>query len=129
MKVGHHGSTNSTPWAEGAAGESEPASILDAILPLPVAGKKPTAKALVSTKRKNYKTIPRAELLAEIGRRVVNTRKYGEALTDAGHDPTTLRHFAELEESWIDQPQPFRTDLECMISDKPWVDVEIEAII
>ncbi len=127
LKVGHHGSTNSTPWAEGGTDDSEPARILDAILPLPAAGAEPTAQALVSTKRKNYKTIPRAELLVEIGRRVANTRDYQQALTAAGRDPAALPHFADLEEEWIDQPQPLRTDLEGMIRDRPWVDVEIEA--
>lgn len=128
LKVGHHGSTNSTPWAEGGPADSEPAQILDAILPLPAPGKKPTAQALVSTKRKNYKTIPRAELLAEIGRRVANTRNYGQDLLAAGQDPAGLRHFTELEAEWIEQPQPFRTDLEAMMAGQGWVDVEIEAV-
>jgi hypothetical protein len=127
LKVGHHGSTNATPWAEGGSSNSEPAQILDAILPLPAAGAEPTAMAVVSTKRKNYKTIPNAELLVEIGKRVSNTQSYKQALTAAGHDPTTLRHYADLEEQWIDKPQPYRTDLECLISGKPWVDVEIDA--
>ena len=126
LKVGHHGSTNATPWAEGGDTDSEPAQILEAILPLPAAGTEPTAQAMVSTKRKNYKTIPKAELLVEIGKRVSNTRNYQKFLTDAGHDPTTLRHFSDREEKWLDKPQPYRTDLECMISGIPWVDVELE---
>jgi beta-lactamase superfamily II metal-dependent hydrolase len=125
LKVGHHGSTNATPWAEGGSDNSEPAQILNTILPLPAAGAEPTALAVVSTKRKNYKTIPKAELLVEIGKRVSNTRNYQESLTNAGHDPTTLPHFSDLEAPWIDKPQPYRTDLECMISGVQWVDVEI----
>jgi hypothetical protein len=127
LKVGHHGSTNATPWDEGGSHSSEPAQILDAILPLPAAGADPTAKAVVSTKRKNYKTIPKAELLVEIGKRVSNTRNYEQDLIAAGHDPTELRHFSSLEEQWIDQPQPKRTDLECLITEDPWVDEELEA--
>ena len=126
LKIGHHGSTNATPWPEGQADDSEPAEILEAILPLPAAGKEPSAQALVSTKRKNYRTIPNAELLVEIGKRVANTCNYEQALTDAGKDFTKLPHFAELEERWLDKPQPQRTDLEAMISGRGWVDVEIE---
>lgn len=125
LKVGHHGSTNATPWDDGDGGHTEPVEILDAILPLPSAGKAPTAQALVSTKRRNYKTIPRAELLAEIGRRVTNTRDYHAALTGAGLDPTTLPHYTELEAPWIHEPQPLRTDLEGLITGQAWVDVEI----
>lgn len=128
LKVGHHGSTNSTPWSEGQPDNVEPAAILDAILPPPAEGEEPTAQALVSTKRKNYKTIPRSELLVEIGKRVANTRNYRQELTAAGHDLTKLRHFAELEEEWIDKPQPQRTDLEGMLSEQPWVDVQIDPV-
>lgn len=124
LKIGHHGSTNSTPWAEGG-GDGEPAAILDAILPRPAAGKAPTAQALVSTVRKNYKTIPRSELLAEIGRRVANTRNYRDALVAAGLDPAALPHFHDLEEEWLGEPQPLRTDLETMLGGQGWIDAEI----
>ena len=80
--------------------------------------------ALVSTKRKNYETIPRSALLAEIGRRVQNVRNYKEAL---GTRATTLPKYTEFEKAWIKSPQPMRTDLEQMLSGVNFVDVEIEA--
>ena len=126
LKIGHHGSTNSTPWAEGGTA-GEPAEILDAILPRPEAGEAPTAQAVVSTVRKNYKTIPRCELLAEIGRRVANTRNYRDALVAAGLDPAALPDFHELEEEWLAEPQPLRTDVETMLGGRGWIDIEISA--
>lgn len=126
LKIGHHGSTNSTPWAEGGAAQGEPAQILDAILPRPPEGQAPTAQALVSTLRKNYRTIPRSELLAEIGRRVTKTHNYRDELVAAGIDPAELPHFHELEEEWLAEPQPPRTDLERLLHGQGWVEVEIE---
>jgi hypothetical protein len=82
LKIGHHGSTNATPWQQpGISTKGEPAAILDAILPL--AGKT-NAKAVVSTFRGNYETIPRTDLLAEIGSRVSNTKNYQSAFQKAG---------------------------------------------
>lgn len=125
LKVGHHGSTNSTPWHEGThEAEHEPSQILDAILPKPDGA--PTAQALVSTQRKNYQTIPRSELLVEIGQRVRNTRNYQQELEDRGLDPTQLRDFEEFEKEWLGEPQPFRTDLEELIEPKGFVDVLID---
>lgn len=127
LKIGHHGSTNSTPWSEGRLEEqSEPVQILDAILPRPPANQSPTAKALVSTRRKNYKTIPRAELLAEIGSRVANTVRYADALAARGVDASQLRHHEELEAPWLDQPQPQRTDLEHLLTGAAFVDVTLD---
>ena len=127
LKIGHHGSTNATPWAEGGPAGSEPAQILDAILPVPTGGEAPKAQAIVSTRRKNYKTIPRSELLAEIGRRVVSTRNYRDALAAAGLQAESLPHFEELEAEWLSELQPLRTDLEAMLSGAGFVEVEIEA--
>ena len=77
LKIGHHGSVNATPWNDQEDGQvTEPSTILDAILPLPASGHRPTAKAVVSTKRKNYETIPRSALLVELGKRVQNVRNY-----------------------------------------------------
>lgn len=126
LKIGHHGSTNSTPWADGAEEETEPSRILDAILPVPEDGR-PTALAVVSTARKNYKVIPESALLADLGRRVANTRNYDAALTAAGLRPKDLPRYAEYEEEWLGEPQPWRTDCELMLTRKPFVDVEIEA--
>ena len=78
----------------------------------------------MSTKRKNYETIPRSALLAEIGQRVQNVRNYKEAL---GARATTLPKYTEFEKAWLKSPQPMRTDLEQMLSGVNFVDVEIEA--
>jgi hypothetical protein len=123
LKIGHHGSENATPWNDEQDGEvTEPSTILDAILPLPQGNAKPKAKAVVSTKRKNYETIPRSALLAEIGKRVQNTRNYKEAL---GTRAPTLPKYTEFEKTWISLKQPWRTDLEQMLTGKNFVDVEI----
>lgn len=125
LKIGHHGSTNATPWLDGSATPTEPSQILDAILPVPANGN-PKAKAVVSTVRKNYDVIPESELLADIGRRVANVRKYGEVLEAAGIDPKKLPLFAKFEKEWINKPQPLRTDCELLLSGAQFVDVEIE---
>ena len=123
LKIGHHGSENATPWNDQEDGAvTEPSTILDAILPLPKGTAKPKAKAVVSTKRKNYETIPRSALLAEIGRRVQNTRNYKDAL---GTSAPTLPKYTDFEKTWISLKQPWRTDLEQMLTGKNFVDVEI----
>lgn len=125
LKIGHHGSANATPWNEQeTASATEAGTILDAILPRPPGHAAPVAKAVVSTKRKNYETIPRAALLAELGRRVRNVRNYKDAL---GTGASQLPKYGEFEEAWIDLPQPLRTDCEQALSGAPFVDVEIEA--
>lgn len=127
LKIGHHGSTNSTPWIEGNDEETEPSRILDAILPIPAEGAA-TAKAVVSTARKNYRPIPCSELLVDIGQRVINVRNYAKALKAADIDPTELPLYGEFEEEWLDSPQPLRTDCELLLDeDKPFVDVELQA--
>lgn len=126
LKIGHHGSENATPWLDGSDTETEPSQILDAILPIPAQGA-PKAKAVVSTARKNYKTIPRSELLVVIGERVANVRNYSEALQAEDIDPRTLPLFREFEKEFIGSPQPLRTDCELLLTEKPFVDVEFEA--
>lgn len=127
LKIGHHGSTNSTPWPQGSTDPNhEPTQILNAILPVPSEGKASTAQALVSTKRSNYKTIPRSELLADLGRRVKNTKQYQTELVAAGRDPTQLRHYESFEKEWLNLPQPPRTDLEELLAPRGFVDVLID---
>jgi hypothetical protein len=124
LKIGHHGSENATPWNDVEDGAvTEPSTILDAILPIPRRGIA-KAKAVVSTKRKTYETIPRAALLVEIGKRVQNVRNYQEALGEAA---AALPMFDEFEKQWLNSPQPLRTDCELALSGQPFVDVEIEA--
>lgn len=125
LKIGHHGSENATPWNDLEDGTAtEPSTILDAILPLPSGAAGPTARAVVSTKRKNHETIPRSALLAELGKRVQNVRNYQQAL---GTKASSLPKFNEFEKQWLNAPQPWRTDCEHILSDRPFVDVEIEA--
>jgi hypothetical protein len=125
LKVGHHGSRNATPWNDRQDGTTtEPSTILDAILPTDRNGKE--ARALVSTKRKNYKTIPKAALLVELGKRVENTRDYHHALAAAGIDPTQLNEYDNYEHAWLAQQQPIRTDLEHALTTQGHIDVWID---
>ena len=117
--------------------------------PLPEPGKAPTAQCIVSTKRKQYDTIPDAELLTEIGRRVSNTRTYLTAFqeTDPNFNPdqdifnySVMKTYSKEptprevgEKGWLDKPQPIRTDMEStgkgqkkMLDIVDFIDVEIE---
>jgi hypothetical protein len=123
-KIGHHGSVNATPWGQtAAASKGEPLAILDAILPV---ASKANAKAVVSTHRGNYPTIPRTDLLAEIGKRVSNTRNYDAAFRQAKVKTSEVPKFAEYEKESFTEPQPLRTDLERMLGAQGFIDVEIE---
>ena len=123
-KIGHHGSVNATPWGmTPAASKGEPRTILDAILPVK---SKTKAKAIVSTHRGNYPTIPRTDLLAEIGQRVSNTKNYADAFKKAGKKTSEVPSFAEFEKKSFAKPQPLRTDLERMLGAQGFIDVEIE---
>ena len=125
-KIGHHGSVNATPWGmTPAAIKGEPLAILNAILP---EKSKAKAKAIVSTRRGNYETIPRTDLLAEIGKRVSNTKNYADAFKRAGKKTSGIPKFGKFEEQSFSKQQPLRTDLERMLQEqKGFVDVEIEA--
>ncbi len=104
LKVGHHGSVNATPWTS----KDHPINqILDHLLPLPEGENKPTARAVVSTFRTSrWVSIPDPTLLAEIGKRVANSR------TQYIEDPARL-HVPEQ------TPQPQRTDLEMQVTETP----------
>ena len=123
LKIGHHGSENATPWNDQTEKVTEASEILDAILPLPRENAKPTAQAIVSTKRKNYDVIPCSPLLAELGKRVKSVRNYSEELLDTA---SKLPGFSEFEKHWLNSPQPFRTDCENVLTGANFVDVEIE---
>ncbi|TPK87359.1 metallohydrolase [Mesorhizobium sp. B2-4-17] len=123
LKIGHHGSVNATPWQMPGASKGEPLDILDAILPVPL---KARAKAVVSTRRGNYETIPRSDLLAELGRRVSNTKNYAAAFADAGLKTSVVPKFDDFESESFAKPQPFRTDLERMLGSQGFIDVEID---
>ncbi|CAN7362113.1 metallohydrolase [Rhizobium rhizogenes] len=122
LKVGHHGSINATPWGEGVSREAgkpyEPVEILDAILPVGS-----NAKAAVSTERKKYKPIPEAGLLAEVGTRVANARRYGPVFRAAGIKPETLNLFKDYEQRSFSAAQPPRTDFENIAARADYIDV------
>lgn len=128
LKVGHHGSTNATPWnpkQDGAV--TEPSTILNAILPVPDPPADPDAQALVSTKRKDYKTIPKSALLVEIGKRVSNTRNYQAVMTAKSLPFAKLPKFETHEKDWIGSLQPYRTDCERVLNnDVPFVEIMID---
>lgn len=151
LKVGHHGSHNATPFNPDADSDHEVNKILDSILPLPASGKKPTARCVVSTKRKQYVTIPDAELLVELGRRTTNTREYLKEFkkADSSFDPdrdifnysVKKKYSGEPEpvevgdKGWLDKPQPPRTDMESaakgskeMGAGIEYIDVELRAV-
>ena len=128
LKVGHHGSFNATPWDPDDADDAEVNQILNAILPLPKGNKKPTAKCVVSTKRKQYETIPDAKLLTELAKRVSNTENYSTKLKKKkpGFKPDRdILNYSFLkkykgepepreigEKDYFHLPQPQRTDFE-----------------
>jgi len=149
LKVGHHGSHNSTPWNRRAGDDHEVNQIFDAILPLPVPGQSPQAKCLISTKRKQYDTIPDGELLVELGKRVSNTKNYlGEfQAADPNFDPeneifnySVMKTYSRppsprevADKGWLGNPQPLRSDLESagkgqgeMIDTVEYIEVEFE---
>lgn len=128
LKVGHHASHNSTPWHRHGGDDHEVNQMLNAILPRPGHGEEATAQCLVSTKRKQYDTIPDGELLAELGTRVANTRRYLQEFQAEGgtFDPeehifnySILKSYSKQpnprevgDKGWLDKPQPMRTDME-----------------
>lgn len=127
LKIGHHGSYNATPWDGDKPADYEVNQMLNAILPLPPNGQTPKAKAIVSTERSTYKTIPKADLLVELGRRVGNTRNYLAAFTAQGIDPEEHVQKIEMERAFLDQEQPYRTDFEEILDGGDFVEVEFEA--
>ena len=128
LKVGHHGSHNATPWNRHAGADQEVNQIFDAILPLPANGEEPTAQCVVSTKRKQYDTIPDAELLTELAKRVKNTQTYLTEFQqqDPNFDPdedifnySVMKTYSKQpsprevgEKGFLERPQPLRTDME-----------------
>jgi hypothetical protein len=122
-KIGHHGSVNATPWGAGKATDGEPLDILNAILPV---GSQVKPKAVVSTRRGNYPTIPDTGLLAEIGNRVSDTKNYATAFQQANLQTSDVPHFAEYEAESFAKAQPLRTDLERMLGGEGFLDVEID---
>ena len=121
LKIGHHGSENSTPWDMGKGKATEASAILDAILPLPKAGQAPRAQAVVSTERGKYRTIPRGLLMTEIARRVQGTRIYEPDLK--GFKPKDPADFKDFEQEWLSKAQPLRTDFERIRKPNGCIDV------
>ncbi|MGD8751769.1 MAG: hypothetical protein PVG14_10130 [Anaerolineales bacterium] len=131
LKIGHHGSINATPWDASREPDFEVNQILNHILPLPEGTQSPKAYALASTQRTAvYKPIPAADLLVELGKRVRNTREYFDELSAIDLDFADKQPFEDYWEyetpQALKQPQPWRTDLEKLITGQAFVDVEIE---
>jgi beta-lactamase superfamily II metal-dependent hydrolase len=142
LKIGHHGSTNATPHpAEWRNSKKKPTAspsvweILDVLLPVPKKGQKPTAQAIVSTEREFYDPIPECKLMVDLARRVRNTRTYGTDLKAKKINVQSIwvtakakknKFFERYEKDFLNQPQPLRTDLECMLTQQGYIDVEIE---
>jgi beta-lactamase superfamily II metal-dependent hydrolase len=145
LKIGHHASVNATPprvekqsaAAKAKLGKNEPSvyQILDTLLPVPKAGKKPTAQAIVSTEREFYNPIPDCDVLVDLARRVKNVSNYGARLKSKGikaeevwSTPKAKRNkfFDKYEKEFLDKPQPTRTDLECLLTGSQFVEVEID---
>ncbi len=125
LKIGHHGSINATPWNDTKDDrQSEPSTILNTILP---EQRSRQAKAVASTLRKKYESIPSAALLVEIGKRVQNAEVYEEKLTAGGIKLKDLPFFSKREKQWLGSKQPVRTDFEALVSNDNFVEVEIEA--
>lgn len=142
LKIGHHGSTNSTPHPPSMRPKKKKVvsdgvyAILDTILPIPKKGK-PTAKAVVSTEREFYNPIPECELLVDLAQRVSNTRNYAQRLKKAKIDPKTIwdtpkakknKFYEKYEEEFLNKQQPLRTDLETRLdkAGRGFVEVDIE---
>ena len=125
LKVGHHGSENATPWHSGNK-DHEVNEILEAILPtLPEELR--SAKAIISTQRKNYASIPGVNLVQELGKRVTNAYVYAERLTDEHKTwirEQNIERFT-IEELTLSQPQPARTDFESLVSGKNFTNIPI----
>lgn len=141
LKVGHHGSINATPPPRDDSPAARKAAkegvydILDAILPIPNAGTQPKAQAIISTEREFYNPIPECRVMVDVARRVSNTVNYGERFAKKGIKPELLwatpkakeyKFYETYEKSFLDQPQPVRTDLEFALNGNPFVEVEIE---
>lgn len=142
LKIGHHGSINATPPPrdDSPAAKKAPKGgvfdILDAILPVPKAGTKPKAQAIISTEREFYNPIPECKVMVDVARRVSNTLNYGVSFAKKGIKPESLwatpkakkyKFYETYEKSYLNQPQPLRTDLEFALKGRPFVEVEIEA--
>ncbi len=143
LKVGHHGSVTATPLPVAQsdnrrrnAGEPHMGQVLDALLPLPKAGKRPTAQAIVSTEREFYETVPLGKLLVELGKRVASARDYGKEFKSRSIQPESLWQSAKAkqkkfyqvhEKDFLNEMQPWRTDLEEVLHGKGFVEVEMGA--
>lgn len=142
LKVGHHGSANSTPWImdETKRKKSQAdvgiGSLLDTLLPVHRRGKS-KASAIISTERRREPTIPDGRLLLELARRVGSVRNYAESLQNLGIDPSTIWErnakssedlYKDREKPYLSNPQPLRTDLEAELSEigQRYLEVEFE---
>jgi len=126
--VGHHGSHNGAPWSRGKYPEVD--KILDALTFWGQEGAQPRTDIVVSTGRertKSYRQIPDRNLMEELGKRDRQARRYQESERYAPSeflDDTT----GGLKDTLLvpdGTPQPRRTDLEPLLTDRPWVEVKL----
>jgi len=120
-KIGHHGSENATPWkkTDPDTGTEHPINaILKHLLPGPSVAETAQTYAVASTQRTSrWPSIPNADLLEEIGKRVVNSRlEYVEPEGPKSVKPNT--------------PQPQRTDLEAHVIGKlvPYIEIKFDPV-
>ena len=125
LKIGHHGSINATPFDKKGGETAEVNQILDAILPIPAAGTPAKAKAVVSTARTNYISIPEGDTLVELGKRVANTRNYKQALKAKKVANEKLANY-DKEKPFLGKPQPHRTDFEYLLNQAPFMEIEFD---
>ena len=59
---------------------------------------------MVSTHRGRYETIPRTDLLAEIGKRISNTKNYATAFRKAGLKTSDVPKFSRFEKDLFGKP-------------------------
>ena len=124
-KIGHHGSINATPWGMTPSRQQRRTARHSRCHPADEVESKGQGGRFDASG--NYPTIPRSDLLAEIGKRVSNTKNYADAFKKAGKKTSDVPKFGEFEEKSFAKPQPLRTDLERILVDSTgFVDVEID---
>lgn len=92
--------------------------IFDAILPV---GR--NSRAVVSTERCKYTTIPCGALMAELGGRINEARQYNGLFAAKRLGDDGIRSFCKYEKDSFGKPHLQRTTFECMLADQGYIDV------
>ena len=96
---------------------------VNTILPPKKGQKKPTSKAIVSTERGRYKTVPGVNLMKALGERIDNSFVYQNKLSQ--EQQNSLRRY-EIEKQTLGEPQPCRTDFEYLLTGDNFVKIKID---